>query len=926
MLNRLKRLAMGTLRRQLVVGMTLVFCIVMSLFVWDQSHRLQTMMLEQQTEQAVVLARSVATSAAVWVASRDYSGLQGIIDSLEQYPDLQYAIVLDVRGQILAHNDPTRLKLYLTDLPAGAETKVFSHGGSFADVASPVMLSGNHVGWVRIGLGDQHLAARLADTARRGVFFSLVGVGLSSLLSLLAGRYLTRRLYAIQQVADAVQTGESDLRADVTGDDEAAHLARQFNGMLDSLAQRNVQLKASEQEFLQLFMKIPVPMGVVDEVGTILRLNDQFTAVFGYTLTDLPTLTEWQQLAYPDVTYRHWVVERWNAAVAKSAIDKTGIGPFEYQVTDKNGKEHTVLIGGSPLEGRVLATFADITERKRVEANLRIAATAFESQVGMTITNADKVILRVNRAFTEINGYSAEEAVGQTPKLLSSGRHDAAFYAAMWKSVERTGTWQGEIWNRRKNGEVFPEWLTVTVVKDDAGLTTHYVGTFSDISLRKAAEEQINTLAFYDPLTRLPNRRLLMDRLEQAMAVGARHRRKGALLFIDLDNFKEINDTLGHYLGDGLLQQVAKRLVACVREVDTVARLGGDEFVVLLENLSEHELDASGQATIVGEKILNALNQAYLIDNVTYHSSASIGLTLFGGTEHEAIDEPLKRADMAMYQAKTAGRNTMRHFDPQMQAAVTTRAMLDAGLREALDKHQFLLYYQTQVSGDARVTGAEVLVRWRHPQRGIMSPAEFIPLAEETGLILPLGLWVLETACSQLARWASRPELAHLTIAVNVSARQFHQDHFVDQVLAVLARTGANPHRLKLELTESLLISSVEKTIQKMATLKGAGVAFSLDDFGTGYSSLAYLKRLPLDQLKIDQSFVRDVLIDPNDAAIAKMIIVLAETLGLTVIAEGVETKGQWDFLSLQGCHAYQGYFFSRPMPLVEFEELVAPV
>jgi len=410
-----------------------------------------------------------------------------------------------------------------------------------------------------------------------------------------------------------------------------------------------------------------------------------------------------------------------------------------------------------------------------------------------------------------------------------------------------------------------------------------------------------------------------MDRLKQSLASGSRRQRLGALLFIDLDNFKTLNDTHGHDKGDQLLQLVAQRLSAGVRECDTVARLGGDEFVVMLEDLRDNPVEAVTQTKFVAEKILESLNQDYQLARYVHHSTPSIGVTLFGG-QLEDIEEPLKRADLAMYQSKTAGRNTIRFFDPQMQAVVAERASLELGLREALAGRHFLLHYQPQVMGDGLVTGAEVQLRWQHPQRGLVPPAEFIPLAEETGLILPLGNWVLETACTQLARWGLNPALAHLTVSVNVSSRQFNQADFVDQVLSILARTGANPSRLKLELTESLLVSNIDDVVARMNTLQARGVGFSLDDFGTGYSSLSYLKRLPLDQLKIDQSFVRDILVDPNDAAIANMVIVLAESLGLLVIAEGVETQAQKDALALQGCHAYQGYLFSRPVPIEEFE------
>jgi len=573
-------------------------------------------------------------------------------------------------------------------------------------------------------------------------------------------------------------------------------------------------------------------------------------------------------------------------------------------------------------EPRFIVLSRDITERKRSEEDLRIAATAFEAQDGMMITDANGVILRVNRAFTETTGYTSEEAVGQTTSMLRSERHNEKFYATMWQNIRDTRAWQGEVWNRRKNGEVYPAWLTINAVNGADGSVTHYVGIHTDITQRKIAEDKIQNLVFYDSLTQLPNRRLMLDRLQQALASSARSGHEGALLFIDLDNFKTLNDTLGHEKGDLLLQQVAQRLASCIREGDTVARLGGDEFVVLLEDLSEFPQEAATQTESIGEKILTRLDQTYSLAGHEHHSTASIGVTLF--SDHlNSTDELLKQADLAMYQAKAAGRNTLRFFDPEMQVAVMASAALEADLREALQKDQLLLYYQAQVDGDGALKGAEALVRWQHPQRGLVSPAEFIPLAEETGLILPLGYWVLKTACAQLAAWAVRADRVHLTLAVNVSIRQFRHPDFVDQVLAVLELTGADPLKLKLELTESLLVDDVEDTIAKMTALKGRGVSFSLDDFGTGYSSLSYLRRLPLDQLKIDQSFVRDVLTDPNDAAIARTIVALAHGMGLGVIAEGVETLEQRDFLARSGCHDYQGYLFSRPLPLEGFEQFL---
>ncbi|WP_372836402.1 putative bifunctional diguanylate cyclase/phosphodiesterase, partial [Pontibacterium sp.] len=554
---------------------------------------------------------------------------------------------------------------------------------------------------------------------------------------------------------------------------------------------------------------------------------------------------------------------------------KNGPRCFELSIA----RRHT-LAGQSP---RFVVLSRDISDRKEAEQELHIAATAFNSQEGMIITDTSHRILRVNNAFTQVTGYSAAEVIDKNPSILSSGRHDSDFYSKMMEELENNKYWQGEIWNKRKNGEIYPEWLTITAVTDDHAKVTNYVAAFTDITQRKQAEADIHTLAFYDSLTGLPNRRLLLDRLEQSLLLRKRRHQLGALMFIDLDNFKTLNDTQGHDVGDCLLIEVAQRLRHSVREVDTVARLGGDEFIIILEDLNADYNQAALDAEQIAEKIVQALNQPYPLKDSEYHGTASIGLSLFDHRDKNAKDL-LKRADVAMYQAKESGRNTLRFFDPKIQQELYIQAEMESELRRAIADEQLVLYYQAQTYL-GKVTGAEVLLRWIHPEKGLIPPGKFIPLAEQCGLIIPLGNWVLETACRQLAVWADHPELSKVTLSVNVSAHQFGMVDFVSNVEHVLGETGAKGELLKFELTESAVLIDVDSTADKMMQLKDLGINFSIDDFGTGYSSLFHLKHLPVDQLKIDRSFVRDINEDPDNLAIVQAIIAMAHNLGISVIA-----------------------------------------
>ncbi|PRC91299.1 EAL domain-containing protein [Solimicrobium silvestre] len=595
----------------------------------------------------------------------------------------------------------------------------------------------------------------------------------------------------------------------------------------------------------------------------------------------------------------------------------------EWLINHKNGSTVSVeLTTGHLPGGRMIAFGRDLTEKMKTETERFKLFQAVEQSPGcIMITNLNADIEYVNAAFLKRTGYSRKEIIGKNPRLIKSGKTPPQTFVELWKTIKQGETWQGEIANVSKNGQEFIQFTTISPIRQSNGSICNYIAISEDITGRKKGEERIFELAYFDQLTGLPNRTLLLDRLNQVIAISYRSGVYGALLFIDLDHFKNINDTLGHQKGDLVLKQVAECLMQRIREGDTVARFGGDEFVVLLAGLGTDDDIAANKAKTAALKLLDALNQTYQLGDVVHHSTASIGVAMFNG-QLSTTDELLKQADLAMYKSKKAGRNTIRFFDPSLESAMKQQATLEEDLRIALQDKQFILHYQGQFTSESKLTGAEVLVRWKHPEQGMMSPALFIPFAEESGLILPIGNWVLETACNQLAAWGKLPNMRKLVLAVNVSALQFRQPDFIETVLAIIERSGANPHRLKLELTESMLVENVDDIIQKMLTLKAHGLGFSLDDFGTGYSSLSFLKRLPLDQLKIDQSFIRDVHSDPNGAAIAKTIVSLGKSLGLNVIAEGVETSEQREFLANAGCFAYQGYLFSRPLAIQDFEEL----
>ncbi|WPB58463.1 EAL domain-containing protein [Xylophilus sp. GOD-11R] len=630
---------------------------------------------------------------------------------------------------------------------------------------------------------------------------------------------------------------------------------------------------------------------------------------------------DWLSLVHPDD------LPELRAAIARHWESDVSVHETEYRVRHRDGSWIWLLDRGKVLQRdgqgaplRIVGAHMDVTSHKRADEALRRSEARFRA---LTELSSDWYWeLDAQHRFAHFEGYSdteigmpREDNIGLTRWDLGALNMTDADWSRHRAVLDAHEVFQDlELQRLDTQGNVY--WVSISGAPffDAEGHFGGYRGIGRSITERKRVEDEIERLAFYDALTGLPNRRLLLDRLTAALARCRERSLRGALLFIDLDNFKDLNDTMGHDVGDTLLERVANRIVTCGRPGDMVARLGGDEFVVMLEGLPGDEQAAEDAVRGVAEHVLEVLNHPYLLEGYQHHSTPSVGIALFDG-DLRSVDDLLKRADLAMYQAKAAGRNTLCFFHPDMQEAVTARSALEADLRNAIAHDELLLYFQPVVDHHNRLMGAEVLLRWRHPVRGMVMPGDFIALAEQTGLILALGNWVLETACRQLVDWAEHADTRDLSLAVNVSARQFRQVDFVETVLSVLERTGARPDRLKIELTESLLLNDVEDIIAKMSALKAHGVGFSLDDFGTGYSSLSYLKRLPLDQLKIDQSFVRDVLTDPNDAAIVNTILALARSLDLGVVAEGVETEGQLDFLRQGGCTAFQGYFFSRPAP-----------
>lgn len=722
-----------------------------------------------------------------------------------------------------------------------------------------------------------------------------------------ANRTISRPVDHLVEGAEAIERGDYARRVEVVSRDELGRLGNAFNGMAGAVQIREQALRDSERLYRLLVDNLPQRVFFKNTELVYVSCNRQYANDLGITQDGIAGKTDFD--FHPrELAEGYRSIDR--QVIASGDIDEREEPYF------KDGQTRYIHTVKSPLRDEqgqtigILGIFWDVTEQREIDMQLRQAAAVFESTAeGVMIIGVDGRIATVNNAFVAITGYTRDEVKGKTIALLHADAADEALFKNVWPQVHQSGQWQGEARARRKNGEAFPQWITVSAVHDERGAVTHYVLVFTDITVLKRSQQQLDHLAHHDPLTDLPNRVLFNMRLTHALSHARRNGHRVGVLFLDLDRFKDVNDTLGHPVGDVLLQQVSQRFQQRVRETDTIARTGGDEFIVIAE-----EVASSGDLAQVAQKLLDVFQETFRVGGADIHLGASIGISLFpdDGDDAETL---VKNADIAMYRAKERGRNNYQFYTAALTANAVERFQMEAALRQALERDELVLYYQPKVSlADGKPYATEALLRWRHPDLGLVAPDRFITLAEETGLIQPIGVWVLRTACQQMKQWLDMGlQLEH--VAVNLSGMQIMRGGIVTTVWEVLQETGLAPQYLELEITESVVMEHAEETIRVLDELRALGVTLAIDDFGTGYSSLSYLKRFPIDTLKVDRSFVRDIPDDINDAAIIRAVIALGRSLQLDIVAEGVETAEQQAFLLQEGCATAQGYLFSKPVP-----------
>ena len=889
--------------------------------------------------------------------------LESLRDALPSTTQLYLA---DIRGKVLLHPDPghdfsfeyrstpglgdlfpsliPRLSTPGLERPDHGHTALVDENVlHLARLGGETLAPGSHL-WLLLSTPRDQILARVQQVRDQSVAVAIALLLVGLLCILFFARRLIRPLESISRAADAFVEGTPLPHLPVQHNDEIGVLARTFTEMTQHIRERTHALKEREQRLTTIMETVKEGIVILNADGRVESINPTAVALLGGSRealigcsahTFLPVLAEAMPLSGAftrETTARHRSGEEIPAEISVSPFH---IGERRLHtlivrdITERHQIERERIHAQATLEQRVAERTSELRTTNeqllhevalRIEAehSLRLTRQAFENtSEAIVITDIDGIIVDINDAYTTITGYSRREALGARPEITASGRHDAAFYRDMWGALIEHGHWSGEIWDRRKSGEIFPKWLTINAVADERGATTHYVGIFTDITEAKATEARLEQLAYYDPLTALPNRALFQDRLGLGIRDANRHGARLALLFLDLDRFKLINDTLGHARGDELLCEVARRILGRVRANDTVARLGGDEFTIIVT-----DIEGPDDAAEVATAILDALGEPIHLGNQEIQSGCSVGIGIYPDDAAD-FDTLTRNADTAMYQSKGAGGSTYRFFSPEMDRDTHRRLELEGALRQAIRDGDLTLHYQPKLRlADGEVTGVEALVRWRHPERGLITPAEFIPMAEETGLIVPLGRWVLNEACRQMRVWDTQG-FPPLRVAINLSARQFQEPDLIESIQATLRDSGLGAERLVIELTESTVMAEVERAVESMDRMRRMGLAISVDDFGTGYSSLSYLKRFPIQALKIDRSFIRDCADNSEDRAIVAAILSLAKSLGVNVVAEGVETIEQLTLLHELGCDEIQGYLCAHPAEAERLDTLL---
>lgn len=917
------------------VIMTVVLTTVTStlgFLYWQKNHQQRTDFVRTN----LALAKLVAEFTALPLVFDDSKGAEDQLSKLWKDPNVAYVLLKKNNGQVLTQYDPSNIA---ANAPPLADDREWLWQDRLY-FAVPVIYDREQLGLLKGAFRvDELMQAQyrelhfmllvmlIAALCSYGLAFILRGFAMAPI------KHLDRHARRIAEHPDINEPIQYLTRRP----DEISHLYDAFNLLMSRIQQREaeilllnrnleIKIKQRTQDLEESRHILALSLRASNQwvwdwniAGNVLKLDTELVRLCTAQPPAILTIDWFNERIHPDDQLR---IEQ---AQSNLLSNRQANFSVEFRLRTAKGDYRWIHSQGQIIENdalgnavRMIGTQTDITERKQAELELQISAVAFESQEGIMVTDADNNILRVNHAFTQITGYSAEEVFNQNPRLLKSGVQDQSFYEAMWKNIELTGNWEGQIWNRRKNGDIYPELITITAVKNADNVVTNYVAVFNDITLTQAATAEIERLAFYDPLTALPNRRLLMDRLQHSINVDRRDGKQLALLMLDLDRFKAVNDSLGHLAGDDLLQQVAARISSRLRDVDMVARLGGDEFVILLESISQPE-----DAAQVAKDIIAELSKQFCLsqhDNVQIGASVGISLYPQHGDNPEIL---MDHADAALYQAKDAGRGCFAYFSEVLTLAARERIALEARLRHAIEQQELRIFYQAQVDiATDLIVGAEALVRWQHPEEGLIPPCRFIPIAEESGLIVDIGNWVLHETCRQGKQWQD-DGMPPITLAVNVSAHQFLRSDICTLIAQVLTDTGFPAEHLELEITESGLMGNQSNATTILNNLRAQGVHLAIDDFGTGYSSLAYLKHFPLDVLKIDKSFIDEIPFQQDDMEITATIVAMAHTLGFKVLAEGVETPEQHDFLRKKGCDMYQGYIKSPPIPADQFAQLL---